>query len=207
MTQPTAQVIVSQAEFARLRGVSRATVTHWKRAGRLLLTDDGKVNVAASEELLSQRPETYRGGRIKPTDGRSAVAGEALQWASALRSRHIYATIENSLPSMLWRNQIASLTLNCGWQAEGPVHSRHVFCTHGFCCVGIERIFRAWSPNWFGFPDVLAGFAESARVRLCASVCPTKHFMFARSISDSSNARMGERSTVSSILKLRISTP
>ena len=74
MTQPTAQVIVSQAEFARLRGVSRATVTHWKRAGRLLLTDDGKVNVAASEELLSQRPETYRGGRIKPTDGRQSPA-------------------------------------------------------------------------------------------------------------------------------------
>ena len=80
MTQTAAEGIVSQAEFARLRGVSRATVTHWKNAGRLLLTSEGKVDVAASEELLAQRPERYRGGRIKtkPTKGQPAVAGEAL---------------------------------------------------------------------------------------------------------------------------------
>jgi len=35
MTQTAAEGIVSQAEFARRRGVSWATVTHWKNAGRL----------------------------------------------------------------------------------------------------------------------------------------------------------------------------
>jgi phage terminase Nu1 subunit (DNA packaging protein) len=69
MTKPTTQMIVSQAEFARLRGVSRATVTHWKNAGRLLLNSDGMVDVAASEKLLALRPAVYRGGRAKPTPG------------------------------------------------------------------------------------------------------------------------------------------
>jgi phage terminase Nu1 subunit (DNA packaging protein) len=66
---PTANVIVSQAEFARLRGVSRATVTHWKNAGRLLLNTEGKVDVDASEKLLALRPAVYRGGRAKPAPG------------------------------------------------------------------------------------------------------------------------------------------
>jgi hypothetical protein len=61
----TARPIVSQAEFARLRGVSRKTVTAWKRQDRLLLTSDGKVDVAASENLLALRPATYRGGTAK----------------------------------------------------------------------------------------------------------------------------------------------
>lgn len=60
-----ARRLVSQAEFARLRGVSRKTVTLWKKQERLLLTSDGLVDVAASEELLAQRPETYRGGTVK----------------------------------------------------------------------------------------------------------------------------------------------
>jgi hypothetical protein len=59
-------VIVSQSEFARLRGVSRQTVTAvWKKQGRLALTADGKIDVEATEKLLALRPETYRGGTVK----------------------------------------------------------------------------------------------------------------------------------------------
>jgi hypothetical protein len=57
--------IVSQTEFARLRGVSRQTVAVWKRQGRLALAADGKVDVKATEKLLKLRPETYRGGTVK----------------------------------------------------------------------------------------------------------------------------------------------
>jgi len=50
---------VSQAEFSRLKGVSRKTATIWKQKGWLVVTDAGLVDVAA---LLAQRPTTYRGG-------------------------------------------------------------------------------------------------------------------------------------------------
>ena len=53
---------MSQAEFARHRGVSKAIVTKWKGQGLLSLTDDGKVDVDATEWNLDQRPATYRGG-------------------------------------------------------------------------------------------------------------------------------------------------
>jgi hypothetical protein len=76
----TARRVVSQAEFARLRGVSRKTVTLWKRQERLLLTSDGMVDVAASDELLAQRAATYRGGTVKakPAETEPAAAEEAL---------------------------------------------------------------------------------------------------------------------------------
>lgn len=57
------QGLVSQAEFSRLRDVSRAMVTKWKAAGLLVLID-GLVDVAASEALLATRPATYRGGSV-----------------------------------------------------------------------------------------------------------------------------------------------
>ena len=53
---------MSQAEFARHRGVSKAIVTKWKGQGLLSLTDAGKVDVDATEWNLDQRPASYRGG-------------------------------------------------------------------------------------------------------------------------------------------------
>jgi hypothetical protein len=72
----TERPIVSQAEFARLRGVSRKTVTAWKRQERLLLTSDGKVDVAGSEKLLALRPGIYRGGKIKAAPGEKQATGK-----------------------------------------------------------------------------------------------------------------------------------
>jgi len=56
---------VTQAEFARQRGVSRKTVTDWKAKGLLSMTPDGLVKVEESEWLLADRPQTYRGGATK----------------------------------------------------------------------------------------------------------------------------------------------
>lgn len=55
---------MSQAEFARHRGVSKAVVTKWKGQGLLALAPDGKVDVEATEWNLDQRPASYRGGTV-----------------------------------------------------------------------------------------------------------------------------------------------
>jgi len=47
--------LVSQAEYARHRGVSRKTVTIWKGEGRLVFGAGGKVDVEASDARLDER--------------------------------------------------------------------------------------------------------------------------------------------------------
>lgn len=54
--------IMSQADFARRRKVSRATVTEYKRKGLLVMTEDGKVDAAASEKRLTSSLDPVRGG-------------------------------------------------------------------------------------------------------------------------------------------------
>lgn len=73
---PTPEV-VSLAEFARMRGVSRKTTSTWKQKGWLAMTEDGRVDVAASTTLLNQRPPIYRGGhtnRGHTVNGATAMA-------------------------------------------------------------------------------------------------------------------------------------
>jgi len=43
---------VTQAEFARHRKVSRKTATVWKQKGLLVLTDEGRVDLGATDERL-----------------------------------------------------------------------------------------------------------------------------------------------------------
>lgn len=64
---------VTQAEFARLRGVSRKAVTKWKSRGLLVLTEGGLVVVAETNKRLDDRPTLNRGGAAssapKPSSG------------------------------------------------------------------------------------------------------------------------------------------
>ena len=53
---------MTQAEFSRHRGVSRATVSEYKKKGLLIFTDDGRVDVAASEAKLDSSLDPSRGG-------------------------------------------------------------------------------------------------------------------------------------------------
>jgi hypothetical protein len=62
MSETTLPNFLSQAEFARRRGVSKKAVTTWKHKGLLALSEDGKVDVEQTEWNLDQRPATYRGG-------------------------------------------------------------------------------------------------------------------------------------------------
>lgn len=57
-----AKAFLSQAEFARRRGVSRKAVTAWKQKGLLVLDDGGLVDVDRTEWALDQRPAKHRGG-------------------------------------------------------------------------------------------------------------------------------------------------
>src|SRR6478735_7962666 len=60
---------VSQAAYATLRCVDRATVSRWKQKGLLVLDDEtGLVDVAATNSRVDSRPNVYRGGRTARTD-------------------------------------------------------------------------------------------------------------------------------------------
>lgn len=56
----TAKSMMSQADYARHRPVSRFCVSNWKAKGLLVLIG-GKVDVVATDAVLDARPETYHG--------------------------------------------------------------------------------------------------------------------------------------------------
>jgi hypothetical protein len=87
---------VSLADFARLHGVSKPTVTNWKRRGYLVITDGDKVDVVASNQRLADRP--YGGvvggvPKVRPGVPPAAVdpSGDPANWSrqEALRQREI----------------------------------------------------------------------------------------------------------------------
>jgi hypothetical protein len=74
---------VRKSEFARLRGVTRAALTAWSARGLLVQSDDGRVNVEASNARLDERPEIYRGGQCSmPSTEATRKAANARQGAS-----------------------------------------------------------------------------------------------------------------------------
>jgi hypothetical protein len=52
---------MTQAAYARYRGVSKVTVLNWRRRGAITMRGD-LVDVEASDKFLNGRPEKYRGG-------------------------------------------------------------------------------------------------------------------------------------------------
>ena len=71
---------ISQAAFARTRGVTPKTASMWKRRGLLVFHPDGSVDPERSNALLDARPTRYRGGTIagagesSPTEAAEPVA-------------------------------------------------------------------------------------------------------------------------------------
>lgn len=61
-----AKLTMTQAEFAKRRGVTPARVSQWKTSGNIAMTPDGRVDVEASEWMLADRPAQNRGGKVKP---------------------------------------------------------------------------------------------------------------------------------------------
>ncbi len=61
---------LTQAEYAKLLGVTRQMVAKDRRAGRLVLYDDGSINPEASLELRRRLLDPTRGGRRGGPAGR-----------------------------------------------------------------------------------------------------------------------------------------
>ncbi|WP_132250203.1 hypothetical protein [Methylobacterium segetis] len=55
----------TKAAFARRHRVNRSTIQKWEARGHLVMTADARVDIEASERLLSERPAVYRGGMAK----------------------------------------------------------------------------------------------------------------------------------------------
>ena len=70
---------VKKIEFARIRGVTRQLLTAWQARGLLVLSEDGRVNVEASNALLDGRPEIHKGGKC------SAPSPESVRKAASAR--------------------------------------------------------------------------------------------------------------------------
>jgi hypothetical protein len=91
-TMDDAPAFMNLTAFARLHGVSKPTVTGWRRRGHLQLTADGRVDVAASNARLAARPAARHGGlaKVKPIVEEPAAADPA-NWSrgEALRQREI----------------------------------------------------------------------------------------------------------------------
>lgn len=64
----------NQAEFARLIGVNKGTVTRWKQAGRLVLDEKGRVLIAESTARVSES----RAGRDDVADRHARNRGRNL---------------------------------------------------------------------------------------------------------------------------------
>jgi hypothetical protein len=81
MAEASRPKFLSQAEFARRRGVSRRAVTTWKQKGLLVLDGTGRVDVEATDWNFDQRPTTYRGGvtyrPVRAKDGNNASHADA----------------------------------------------------------------------------------------------------------------------------------
>jgi hypothetical protein len=63
------QPVVTQAEFARIRGVTRQAISKMVRAGTLAgdaVTDDGRIDVAAATLQLGPPPDRPRRTRDRP---------------------------------------------------------------------------------------------------------------------------------------------
>jgi hypothetical protein len=86
----------SMAAFAKRRGVSKACVSKWKTRGLLVLTPDGLVDIAASEERLAERPAVYRGGATKSQSepkpenqgSNTTFVSDPASWSTAEAIRH-----------------------------------------------------------------------------------------------------------------------
>ncbi len=107
---------MSRAQFARRRSVSRAAVTQWIAAGRVVLTDDGLVDVTASEARLAQSA-TDRGGKreagisggVQSGGNGRTPRGALPEPGSLLHARTRRAQARGALDTLEYRERIREL--------------------------------------------------------------------------------------------------
>lgn len=73
---------VSVLEFSKIRGISNTRANQLKKVGLLVLDEDGKVNVEASNAVLDARSKDYRTGR-RPKPVKTDIEQRAEQLAAS----------------------------------------------------------------------------------------------------------------------------
>lgn len=118
---------VSQAEFARLFGVDRSHVTRLKQAGRLVLTDDGHVDVDASRARIAATADPNRDDvvarhaaeKVSPVDtapppprhpAPGDMVGDSYQKARAVKEKYLAldakATYEQRIGTLIMKDDV-----------------------------------------------------------------------------------------------------
>jgi hypothetical protein len=119
------QDFVTQSEFAKLRRVTRQTVSAWKARG-LLVRIGNKVHVEASNRLLDARLLKYRGGTASRRSTVDAPAPEHAtplpddfkNWthAEAVRKKEICLALTRQLQLDIVRGKYAAIAdVMAGW--------------------------------------------------------------------------------------------
>lgn len=57
--------VVSKAEYSRLKGINKSTITRWAKAGRLVVDAEGNVLIAESEALLAESGDASKVGVVE----------------------------------------------------------------------------------------------------------------------------------------------
>lgn len=68
-------MVESKADFARRKGWNKGTVTRAAQAGRIVLTEDGRVDVEASEARLMASRDPYKDGVRERLERERAAKG------------------------------------------------------------------------------------------------------------------------------------
>jgi len=88
---------ISQSEYADHRGVSRSTVSQYKKENKLVMTEDSKVDVVQSDNLLASVLDSRGGDRSsspkKASPKSSKLADEKLR-GEQIKNARMYLRLE-----------------------------------------------------------------------------------------------------------------
>jgi hypothetical protein len=107
---------VNQSEFAKILGYSRAAVTQFKKAGRLVMTEDGLVDVEASKLRIEETADPNRDDVVRrhAENRKSEIKVEgtetSFQASRALREHYLAlqekAAYEKNIGQLVERSEV-----------------------------------------------------------------------------------------------------
>ena len=75
MGRPKRKLIVSQTEYARLRGIDQSQVSKWIKRGLITLGPDG-IDIDIADAALAARAQVYRGGQVGGNRSKAALVAD-----------------------------------------------------------------------------------------------------------------------------------
>lgn len=82
-------MIVTKTQYADMKGVNKSTVTRWGKAGRLALSESGKVLVEESDKLIN----ASQGGRSDVADRHALNRGQSIPSATNATPGAAHSTV------------------------------------------------------------------------------------------------------------------